>query len=155
MCNVKDVLALMLPVCLASSHPADERHFQATTIVTNANNHSEFQCWQLQTPVGSIGGIVDTFNFNTTNAQYVVYPPRLNSGVHTAPTKVSLDEFWIVGGGQGTIISLDTEGSGHITDFPTDLSTVGFQIPLTNIPEHEVVGKGPCHFGSDGGTQLV
>lgn len=67
----------------------------------------------------------------------------------------SLDEFWLAGGGRGTILSLDTEGSGHITDFPTDSSTAAFQVPLAELPKHRVVGKGPCHFSDNGGTLLV
>lgn len=84
------VLAVLLNACLGLFRQvhANQRHFQTTTIVTNANNHSEFQCWQLNAPISSIGGIVDTFNFQTVGATYTDYPPRLNSGAHTAPGKV-------------------------------------------------------------------
>ena len=76
----------------------------------------------------------------------------------TLPVPVSndttLDEAWIQGGTAGMIIALDTEGSGHITTYPSDQSTVSLQIPLESekdMPEHEIVGEGPCRFAQVGG----
>ena len=75
------------PFFASATDAADSKHFYATAIVTNSQNRSEFQCWKLSKPTASIAGIVDILTFPTTNATYSVYPGRLNSGLHSAPTK--------------------------------------------------------------------
>ena len=65
----------------------------------------------------------------------------------------SLDEAWILGGPQGFLIAIDTEGAGHTTTYPSDQPTVALQIPwasVDDIPAHSVVADGPCYFASSG-----
>ena len=69
----------------------------------------------------------------------------------------SLDEAWILGGANGLVVAADIKGSGHATTFPSDEPTVILQITfdsLEDMPMHEVVTQGPCHFHSIG-DQLV
>lgn len=69
----------------------------------------------------------------------------------------SLDEAWIVGGADGFIIAVDTEGTGHITTYPTDQPTLSLQMPfasMRDMPTYSVVREGPCHGGT-AGDQLV
>ena len=56
------------------------------------------------------------------------------------------DEAWILGGGNGLILALDTSGSGHITKYPSDETTLSIALPLVDgkVPEHVVLGSGPC-----------
>ena len=66
----------------------------------------------------------------------------------------SLDEAWIVGGANGLIIAVDTKGSGHITTYPSDDTTVALQVPFESyeaVPAHEIIASGPCHFSSGSG----
>jgi len=63
----------------------------------------------------------------------------------------SLDEAWIPGGADGLIIAADTLGTGHIATYPLDEPTASLQIPFASadeMPAHEVIGSGPCRFGS-------
>lgn len=69
----------------------------------------------------------------------------------------SLDEAWIAGGADGFLSAIDTEGSGHSTNYPTDQPTVSLQIPFAsveNVPAHEIVSEGPCYLNMGDG-QLV
>ncbi|EMC96565.1 hypothetical protein BAUCODRAFT_54508, partial [Baudoinia panamericana UAMH 10762] len=148
-------------------------YLQATAIVTNANNHSELQCWQFTSPVNisttaGVSGSI-TFSFaNTTSTVYTVIPPRFNGGTHTAPAaqvvafvsglahitlpvavhgNSSLDEAWVLGGPDGLIVAADTLGAGHITTYPSNEPTVALQAPFgsaSDIPAHSVVHSGPC-----------
>lgn len=72
-------------------------------------------------------------------------------------TNSSMEEAYILGGANGMLIAVDTIGSGHITTYPTDESTVGLQIHFADaedIPAHCVVSEGPCYLGRTGG-QIV
>jgi hypothetical protein len=87
------VAVAMIAVLVAHRSPtieaaASSKFFYITALVTSPETgFSEFQCWQLSTPAGSIGGIVDTYSFVAANTTtYNVYPPRLQSGLHPAPT---------------------------------------------------------------------
>lgn len=70
----------------------------------------------------------------------------------------SLDEAWILGGASGLLVAVDTIGTGHISTYPSDLSTVTFQIPLAGgiVPEYTVLSQGPCHYdGANGGQSAT
>ena len=161
----------------------DNKHLQAHAIVTNAQNHSTFECWQFVEPVtissvsGAEGAAVFSFP-NTKQADYTTIPARFDGGLHNAPVPQlvvplaglahvtlpipthedsSMNELWVVGGGLGAILALDTEGLGHISTYPSDQPTVILQMPfgsIDDIPAHKVVSTGPCHFSS-AADQLV
>lgn len=56
------------------------------------------------------------------------------------------------GGKNGAILALDTadvSGLGHITEYPSDESTISLEIPLgeEGIPGHTVLHPGACEGG--------
>lgn len=57
------------------------------------------------------------------------------------------DELWIMVGVNGFMIAADIRGVGHYTAYPSDKETVALQIPFRDgmLPEHRLVGPGPCH----------
>ena len=74
---------------LAATCVATEAFF-ATAIVTDANNHSALECWQLDAsvtistdPASASARSVELGNL--ANATYGVYPPTSYSGIHNAP----------------------------------------------------------------------
>lgn len=61
-----------------------------TALVTNNQNESAFQCWQLTKPftTSSTGGIsgATILNFGSVdNFTYTLIPPRFKGGLHNAP----------------------------------------------------------------------
>lgn len=62
----------------------------ATALVTDANNNTAFQCWQLTEPFktsstpGQVGTKALTIG-DSTNLAYTVLPPRFDGGIHNAP----------------------------------------------------------------------
>ena len=56
------------------------------------------------------------------------------------------DEAFVLGGGNGIIVAVDTTGTGHNTSYPSSQQTRGLQIPFTNgiIPPHVVLHDGAC-----------
>ena len=64
--------------------------FFATAIVTDANNNSALECWQLNASVTTSTGAgtagATTFQLgNLTNATYTVLPANFYGGIHNAP----------------------------------------------------------------------
>ena len=47
------------------------------------------------------------------------------------------------------IVAVDTEGPGHVTEYPTDVETVALQIPFAGgkIPQYKVLHGGVCETG--------
>ncbi|KAF9637609.1 34-dihydroxy-2-butanone 4-phosphate synthase RibB [Lasiodiplodia theobromae] len=151
-------------------------YLTATAIVTDAaTNASALQCWQFTTPLevptepGTVGALNFPFNLSTA-VEYTVIPPRFDGGLHNAPQNQfvffasglahvtlphSSDEAWVVGGGNGLIVAVDTVGSGHYTNYPTDETTIALELPFENgvPPPYEVKSQGACD--SRGGSQLV
>lgn len=126
---------------------------------------------------GTSGASTFAFN-NTAESIYTVIPPRFNGATHNAPApqlvaffsglahvtlpvptsaNSSQNEAWILGGADGLIIAVDIRGTGHITTYPSDQTTVSLQIPFGSeeaIPAYRVLSQGPCHFAQTG-SQLV
>lgn len=69
----------------------------------------------------------------------------------------SLDEAWVSGGANGLLVAVDTIGTGHISTYPSDVSTVSLQIPFADgsVPEHTVLSWGPCHYDGANGGQVA
>ena len=64
--------------------------FFATAIVTDANNNSALECWQLNASVtistdAASAGTRTVQLGNVANATYTVFPPNYYSSIHTAP----------------------------------------------------------------------
>ncbi|TKA83907.1 hypothetical protein B0A55_00191 [Friedmanniomyces simplex] len=172
-----------LAVSLLGTAFAANSYLQATALVTNAQNHSQLECWQFTTPLnistaaGTSGAATFAFSASTETI-YTVIPGRFNGGTHNAPApqlvvflsglahitlpvpihgNSTLDEAWVPGGTDGLIIAVDTQGSGHITTYPLDEPTASLQIPFASaddLPAHEIVASGPCRFDS-GNAQVV
>ncbi|KAK0261444.1 hypothetical protein B0A54_03616 [Friedmanniomyces endolithicus] len=168
---------------LSTTTSAASSYLRATALVTNAQNHSQLECWQFTTPLnisaaaGTSGAATFAFPASTESI-YTLIPGRFNGGTHNAPApqlvvflsglahitlpvpvhgNSSLDEAWVLGGADGLVIAADTLGSGHITTYPLDEPTASLQIPFASVdemPAHEVVGNGPCRFSS-GDAQVV
>ncbi|KAI0084846.1 hypothetical protein BDY19DRAFT_855424, partial [Irpex rosettiformis] len=145
-------------------------YLELTTLVTK-HGASAFECWRLASPfaistsAGTAGAgtlLID----NLANATYTVIPPRFEGGVHNAP-HAQLVSFlsgvihitlptdpsasaWIIGGIDGTILALDTTGSGHNTSYPSGQETRGLQIPFEGgrVPDHVRLYNGPCKSSS-------
>lgn len=64
--------------------------FFATAIVTDANNNSALECWQLNASVtvstgaGTAGATTVQLG-NLANTTYTVLPPNFYGGIHNAP----------------------------------------------------------------------
>ncbi|KAF2816964.1 uncharacterized protein BDZ99DRAFT_373859 [Mytilinidion resinicola] len=146
---------------------SNQTYLSATALVTNSDNASTLECWQLDIPftVPSTPGISGSSLAklgNFTNGAYTVLPPRFNGGIHNAPVPqlvhfisglahVTLPhdpklESWIVGGAGGLLLAFDVTGSGHSTTYPSDETTVAITLPFEGgrIPEHSVLAKKPC-----------
>ena len=55
-------------------------------------------------------------------------------------------ELWALGGPYGLLIAADTKGSGHITTYPSDETTLAVQLPFEGnvAPDHTVLYEGVC-----------
>lgn len=67
----------------------------------------------------------------------------------TLPCNTTSQEAWIKGGANGLILAADTaqvSQKGHITRYPSDLTTIGITIPLEDgkVPGHTVLHLGQC-----------
>lgn len=147
---------------------AEEKYLNITALVTGPANTSLLECWQLTTPLtvsntaGTIGAET-LFLGAASNITYTSLPARFNGGVHTAPRKqlvvfftglahITLpsgeDEAWVLGGSRGSslLIAADTEGEGHVTQYPSDEVTVALQIPFEDgeVPAQIVLQSGAC-----------
>ncbi|EIN03563.1 hypothetical protein PUNSTDRAFT_109317 [Punctularia strigosozonata HHB-11173 SS5] len=157
----------LLVAFLASSVAfAANQALTATAIVTDKHKHSAFECWQLDAPFTTSTGAgtagASTLQLgNLANATYTVLPPHFEGGVHNAPhpqyvlftaglAHITLPnnpgEAYVVGGGEGLVIAVDTTGGGHNTSYPSGETTIGFQIPFEGgkYPAYKVLNKGPC-----------
>ena len=80
-------VATCLPPCRGLSNSS---YLTATSIVTNAQNHSALECWELTSPlkVSDTAGTSGAASYDFANvdgAEYTVIPPRFNGGTHNAP----------------------------------------------------------------------
>jgi len=69
----------------------------------------------------------------------------------------ALDEAYVTGADGGLSVVIDTEGTGHITEYPTDEPTATLSITFESVedlPEHTVVGSGSCQIQM-GSAQVV
>ena len=74
----------------------------------------------------------------------------LSGVIHiTLPTDPTASAY-LVGGIDGTILALDTTGSGHNTSYPSNTETRALQIPFEggSIPDHVKLHNGPCKVNS-------
>jgi hypothetical protein len=74
---------------ISKSTPAPKA-LDVTAIVTDSNNNSALECWQLKTPFGTstsagTSGASTLQLGNLANATYTVLPPVFAGGVHNAP----------------------------------------------------------------------
>ncbi|KAI9699196.1 MAG: hypothetical protein M1820_007275 [Bogoriella megaspora] len=157
----------------ASNNPnstTQDTHLQIPALVTDANNNSVFECWQLEPSIlsaqfpGPKGfQVVDEISFGLVEeAEYWVLPPGFDGGllstgvpalIHVVSglmrTALSHDPStvgWLVGGVAGAMILADMMGSGHQVSYPTDESTVILWLPFKDgmLPEYTVLGQGVC-----------
>lgn len=90
--SLVSALAFFLPAAAISARTSKPKgqFLEATTIVTNSQGHSAFECWRLtdafttSADAGTAGAA--TMNIeDLANATYTVLPPRFQGGVHNAP----------------------------------------------------------------------
>ena len=72
------------------------------------------------------------------------------SGVAHVTLPHGTGDAFVVGGADGTIIAVDTTGTGHNTSYPSNSDTRALQIPFTDgvIPPHTVLFDGACNVTS-------
>lgn len=60
------------------------------------------------------------------------------------------EELWILEGVNNLIVAADIIGDGHITDYPSDKTTIALQIPFKEgqVPKHRVIQQGVCPLSS-------
>ncbi|KAF2199523.1 hypothetical protein GQ43DRAFT_376068 [Delitschia confertaspora ATCC 74209] len=162
------LLSAVLPLAgnsLATSD-SDGTYLTATALVTK-NNNSAFECWRLtesfkRSSVPGVSGTQVATIGNFSNLAYTVLPPRYNGGLHNAPTPQLVHfisgmvhltlphndsvDAWLLGGVGGLLFATDIEGTGHITTYPSDQTTVAITAPFEGgrIPGHVVLAEGPC-----------
>ncbi|KIP09641.1 hypothetical protein PHLGIDRAFT_11779 [Phlebiopsis gigantea 11061_1 CR5-6] len=154
---------------LLATAAASGTFLDLTAIVTHHNN-SALECWRLADPFTTSAGAgtagAATLNIaGLANATYTVLPPRFEGGVHNAPhpqlvvflsgvAHVTLPhgtgDAFVVGGADGTIIAVDTTGTGHNTSYPSNAATRALQIPFAGgvVPPHTVLFSGACNDSS-------
>ncbi|KDQ13225.1 hypothetical protein BOTBODRAFT_33831 [Botryobasidium botryosum FD-172 SS1] len=103
-----------------------------------AHNAPNIQCVSTQ-PISTM------ILFFFTLTRYVAFLSGL-ARVTLPTTNATAD---ISGGAKGLIIATDVasvSNGGHITEYPSDESTIALQIPTLdgNVPGHTVVHGGPC-----------
>ncbi|PVI04042.1 hypothetical protein DM02DRAFT_640256 [Periconia macrospinosa] len=150
---------------LGVAQSTNTTYLTVTAIVTK-NNNSAFECWQLTEPfrrssVPGISGTQIVTISNNTNLAYTILPPRFDGGLHNAPAPQIVHflsglayltlphndtEAWVVGGVGGLLFAVDTTGTGHRTQYPSDQETIAFTAPFAEgkIPDHKVLFDGPC-----------
>ncbi|KAH7135545.1 hypothetical protein B0J11DRAFT_576127 [Dendryphion nanum] len=161
------ILSLLLAVFVTAQSNPNITYLTATALVTKTNNNSAFECWQLTEPfkrssVPGVSGTQVATVSNNTNFAYTILPPRYDGGIHTAPA-VQLVHFlsgiahltlphddsvdaWILGGVGGLLFAVDTTGTGHRTQYPSDQVTVAITAPFEGgkIPRYTILADGPC-----------
>lgn len=150
----------------STTHASNTTYLTAPALVT-INNHTTIQCWRLTNPFvtsstpGTVGAQAAVLA-NVTNFAYTILPPRFNGGQHTAPVPQMVhfvsglahitlpddprQELWLPGGAGGLLFAVDTTGSGHVTTYPSDQSTLGILVPFEGgqLPGYEVIKEGAC-----------
>ncbi|KAI0179818.1 hypothetical protein GGR52DRAFT_568589 [Hypoxylon sp. FL1284] len=157
-------LAALMP---ATASAADTIKLNVTAISAR-DGVSTLECWQMDRPLeiptqsdlpGSIRGVLS----NVSTVTYTVLPPKYDSPVHPAPTKlwvvvVGFSQVTVPGDDVGFYTSSDTSSlffaadtadvssTGHRSQNPGDAETISFQIPTQGavVPPHSVVHMGPC-----------
>ncbi|PYI02196.1 hypothetical protein BO78DRAFT_433042 [Aspergillus sclerotiicarbonarius CBS 121057] len=143
------------------------------TTITAHNNQSALECWALDpgyttsAQAGVSGTAMISLGPITGNASNILIPGAYDGGRHNAPTiqwviflsgvahitlPNSTDEAWVVGGRNGAILALDTKevsAEGHSTVYPTQESTLAWEVPLEKIPGHRVLHGGACVVGEE------
>ncbi|KAI1261136.1 hypothetical protein F5Y18DRAFT_210290 [Xylariaceae sp. FL1019] len=140
------------------------------TSIAGVGNHSEIQCWQMETPFtistdAGTNGVARLDLSDADNISYLVLPSEYNGGLHNAPAvqwvafisglaHITLPDdptasAYVIGGAFGLIFAADTADvskQGHITRYPGVIETVALQIPTKNnfIPQHAVLHSGAC-----------
>ncbi|KAI0795302.1 hypothetical protein BC629DRAFT_1506764 [Irpex lacteus] len=169
--RLKTLLLVFLPLVFLINSGRSHGTFLELTAIVTKSDASAFECWRLassfttSTGAGTVGASTLLID-DLANATYTVIPPRFEGGVHNAP-HAQLVTFlsgvihitlpndptasaYLVGGIDGNILALDTDGSGHNTSYPSNAETRALQIPFNRgrIPEHTVVHTGPCTTNS-------
>ncbi|RAL03992.1 uncharacterized protein BO80DRAFT_400106 [Aspergillus ibericus CBS 121593] len=138
------------------------------TTITAHNNQSALECWALDpgyttsAQAGVSGTAMLPLGPITGNATNILIPGNYDGGRHNAPTiqwviflsgvahitlPNSTDEAWVIGGRNGAILALDTaevSTQGHYTVYPTEESTLVWEVPLVEVPGHRVLYKRAC-----------
>ncbi|PWY87672.1 hypothetical protein BO70DRAFT_332787 [Aspergillus heteromorphus CBS 117.55] len=149
------------------------------TTITAHNDQSAIECWALDPGFTTTdqAGVSGTASISlgpvAGNVTNIIVPGAFDGGSHNAPAlqwviflsgvaHVTLphsdDEAWIVGGRNGAILALDTADvsvDGHITQYPTQESTVAVEVPLVQVPGHRVLHGGLVWRGRWGGKYSV
>ncbi|KAI2639245.1 hypothetical protein GGS21DRAFT_506685 [Xylaria nigripes] len=151
------------------------------TAVSARYGASTLECWQMDSPFvvsdqpGTVGSAQVQLG-NLANMSYSVLPGSFDGGIHNAPHNqwvlftsglafITLPHddstsAYVEGGKYGLIFAADTadvSSTGHHTDYPGLVETIGIQIPTQDgkIPEHEVLHMGPCNISEVAGIRDV
>ncbi|KAF7197814.1 hypothetical protein HII31_00903 [Pseudocercospora fuligena] len=155
---------MLLLYLLTVSVLAASEHLLLTALLSDAEGRLRFECWQMAEFVKyPTVGMAVPGGSEVTNLSYVVLPPQSSEGYHRPPHPMffvllsgqahvtipehSDDELWISEGKNNLMIAADTIGNGHVTEYPSDVSTHALQIPFKEgrLPEHTVLHPGVCN----------
>ncbi|KAJ5935154.1 hypothetical protein N7466_004701 [Penicillium verhagenii] len=164
-------LTTLLPILTSTIATASTLN---VTVLGAQNNASTLECWALKPgfTTSSEAGTTGSKSLNlgpldgkdANNSTYAIIPGKYDGGRHNAPVNQwviflsglahitlpnSTAEAWVSGGKNGAILALDTADVsylGHITKYPSNESTVTFEVPLgeEGIPAHTVLYSGAC-----------
>ncbi|KAJ5949237.1 hypothetical protein N7454_000821 [Penicillium verhagenii] len=123
-------LTTLLPILTSTIATASTLN---VTVLSAQNNASTLECWALKP------GFTTSSEAGTAGSKSLAHITLPNS---TA-------EAWVSGGKNGAILALDTTDVsrlGHITKYPSNESTITFEVPLgeEGIPAHNVLYSGAC-----------
>ncbi|PSR83815.1 hypothetical protein BD289DRAFT_435236 [Coniella lustricola] len=163
--KMRTSLPVLTLACAASAVQALNLNI---TALGAANNASTLECWQMTTPftISSTAGTSGSASLelgDVTNLTYTVLPAGFDGGLHNAPRAQwvifisglayitlptnSTTAAYIPGGEFGVIFAADTadvSAAGHRTQYPGVTETVALQMPVDEVPTHEVIHSGPC-----------
>lgn len=142
-------------------------HLNAITSSPRPPHHAVLECWKMSTPFTPYPTIGASLALgNISNLTLVTLPPNSREPLHhpphpmffillsgrahiTLPADPDGEGLWIEAG--SIIFANDMTGVGHWTEYPGEQGAVALQAPFRDgvLPEHVVVGKGPCSSSED------
>lgn len=137
------------------------------TAIASSNGSSVFECWQLQpgfassSQKGTVGAEIMQLG-GLANASYSIIPGNFSAGLHNAPNvqyviflsgvahvtfpSSNASAFFKGGTPASILLAVDTDTTGHITNYPSGEQTIALQIPTAGgiVPNHTVLHSGAC-----------